>query len=279
MPTGDPLKHVRSGDKLRIPAAVYNAFIDTTRQSRARQQDQRQGATPRSKSSTLIRVKNASGTDQPRFAVMGISSPILASTGDNDHFKSEVTFSVTTPTTAHRGRFVVLQEPLASGAIGTACVAGVTLVKLSVPANADAFDRADVKDADAGVVESSLHGSATILWREGTSNGWAVIRLGAAVPEGVTFQVSLTQDGGNAGGASADCSWTYTVHPFGNPDFELVTEQSPKRYRLPLIEYENAGDGAGANIGLACYQAGEVVLLDVLTERPKLNPDCEETSP
>jgi hypothetical protein len=277
MPIGDPLKHVQSGDKLRIPAAAYNAFIDTTWQLRARQQDQRQGATPRSKSSTLIRVKNASGSDQPRFAVMGIGSPILSSANDNDHFKSEVTFSVSTPTTSHRGKFVVLQEPLAAGAIGQACVSGVTLLKLRVPENG-LFDFADVTDGDATLLTCAPHGSAAVLWRENTTDGWAVVRLGNAIPDGVAFQVWLTRDGGDPGSATVSCSWTYTVHPFGNPDFELATEQSPKRSRLPLIEYENAGEGTGANVGLACYQAGEVVLLDVLTERPKLNPDCEETS-
>ena len=71
---------------------------------------------------SVILVKNTSGQDQDRFAVLGIDAPIIApgADGNEEEFKRQVALSCVTPTAEHAGRFVVLQEPLADGAIGRA---------------------------------------------------------------------------------------------------------------------------------------------------------------
>lgn len=272
---GDPFKKVQAGSKLRIPAATFNAFIDTTRQVQAAMQNRTQNALPESHSSGFVLVKNASGADQPRFAVLGVDAPVIFPADNLDEFKNKLALRAVTPTADHRGRFVVLMEPLKAGAIGTACAAGVCCVKVS--AAHDGLRFADITDGDANHLTASVTGAALILWKEsGTGAVWSIVRLGIPPPLGATFRVALTQDGGDAGGSGSDCSWTYTLHPYDDPSVTLATTQAPLRYRLNKIEYENAGTETGANVGLAMADGDEIVLLDVLTERPLQDADCEE---
>lgn len=94
-----------------------------------------------------------------------------------------------------------------------------------------------------------------------------------AQPDGLAFHVKLTRTGGDAGGAASNCSFTYDIHPVGDTSIVLASAQAPRRARWSNIEYEHAGDGEGANEGIAAFNGSSVVLLDVLTERAKLG--CE----
>jgi hypothetical protein len=69
-------------------------------------------------------------------------------------------------------------EPLESGAVGRACVAGVCPVRLNV---IDADHRyADVDDA-AYTLKTSNTGGTRILWKEsGTGTKWAMVLLGGS---------------------------------------------------------------------------------------------------
>ncbi len=60
---GDDFRKVRPGDKFRMPAKAYNAFIDVARDYQDRQQDMGRTAQRGSESSTIVLVKNASGAD------------------------------------------------------------------------------------------------------------------------------------------------------------------------------------------------------------------------
>ena len=98
------MKKVKSGDALVIPAQTFNTFIDAARDFRARQQERAQTAQQTFRSSGIILVKNASGYDQDRFAVLGIDGPIITPTDNEDEFKNKVAFNGVTPTEAgHTG--------------------------------------------------------------------------------------------------------------------------------------------------------------------------------
>ena len=188
------LQRVRTGDPLRIPAGDWNKVVDATRTFFAQQAgvNTRVTATVGSRQTTVIFVKNASDTDQPRFAVLGVDTPIvlpgaLADGGNDDEFQRQVALSCVLPSDAeHRGRFVVLLEPIAAGAIGRACAAGVTAVRLNVVDENET--QADVLDGDAAKLTTvTSGGAAQVLWKEpppeGTSEGseyevWAVVRFG-----------------------------------------------------------------------------------------------------
>ena len=186
----------------------------------------------------IVLVKNGSGADRQRFDVLGIDSPVITPTDNEDAFKNKVVLSGTTPSESdHLGRLAILLEPLANGKVGMACVAGVCAVHVDVQHEDHQF--ADIKDGDASSLQSRENGAATILWKEtGTGLKWAVVHLAGAVPP-VLFPVLVTKDGGEAGDADTDCSFTYTVNDLAG--FELETGLSPECGRLPKTEYAEPG--------------------------------------
>jgi len=202
------LQHVQSGQPLRIPASDWNKIIDATRGFFEKQATQGGGpATAGGRQTGIILVKNASGADQNRFAVLGIDAPIIlpgnaASGGHEEEFKRQVALSCVVPVvpthSSGGGRFVILLEPLAAGGIGRACVDGVCVVRLRVPHNLSTVAQADVVDGDSTVLELTSGGGAQVLWREdaATSPGdaWAVVRLGATTRVGYWARINGSAD-------------------------------------------------------------------------------------
>ncbi len=200
------LAHVQRGQPLKIGASDWNAMVDA---ARAHLQDQlSQGGGPaqgRGRQTGVVLVRNDSGADRDRFAVLGTDSPVILP-GDNlDEFKRIVALKGVTPTVAtHLGRLVVLDEPLTSGAIGRAVVSGVCPAQVNIIATADQF--ADVANSSTAHLESKVLGSARILWRASpgsTGVQWCIVHLtgtfGIPAP-GVKYQVlSVLDDNGNRG--------------------------------------------------------------------------------
>src|SRR5690606_13399262 len=82
------------------------------------------------------------------------------------------------PTSAHLGKFCVLDEPLAPNAIGRAYVAGVFPCLIDVDEETEDFTRCDVRDGEA-VLEMTPDGTGVVLWKEeGTGSKWAIVSLG-----------------------------------------------------------------------------------------------------
>jgi hypothetical protein len=176
---GDALGKVQSGEKLRIPAAAYNAFIDTALDLRRRQQTSQQDSTPQARQTGIILVRNDSGADRGRFDVLGVSGVVITPTDNPDAFKSKIALIGASPAEAqHAGRFVVLLEPIAASKIGQACASGVTIARVDVVDTEHQF--ADVSDGSAAQLKSAEGGAGAILWKEsGTGVKWAVVRIGA----------------------------------------------------------------------------------------------------
>jgi len=194
---GNDLRKVRRGQRLRIPAAAYNAFIDAARRARSLDAG---GGVLRWRHSDLITVRNFSGLDQAAFNVLGISEPIFAPSGNVDEFCNYVGLTVTTPTldawTDHRGRFVVLAEPLPINAIGSAWASGVCPVRIRGDRTLG-VQTAEIQPSVSGYLKPYAQGgSAVILWLENKpaeEDAWAIIRIGApAIPAGIIVMWSGT---------------------------------------------------------------------------------------
>lgn len=189
---GDYLKKVQPGQRLRVPAAAYNAFIDTTVKLRESSMAGGRGAAASAaRSSTIILVKNAAGADMPQFAVLGLGDAAILPSVNEDEFKTRVALNAVAPAAQHSaGNFCITQEPILSGEWGRAVVSGVSIVKVDVT---DAgHTHADVTPADAAKLTSATAGPALILWKEsGTGTKWAVVSLGSASARG-SFLVKLT---------------------------------------------------------------------------------------
>jgi hypothetical protein len=257
------LRKVRSGDPLVIPAAAYNAFIDAALDFRQRTAHLGQGAQPSFSQASIVLVRNDSGSNQNRMAVLGVDAPIIDPSTNEEEFRNRVALACVTPEKGtHEGRFVVLAEPIANGKIGRAYAAGVCPVKIDVPDEEHEWRYAEIADGITGNLKVSMQGSATILWRAGgTGVQWAVIRLGQPVPMHV-FPVELTQVGGEQGDEENPASWTYDV-------LDVVTGEtlasgvdpvaSPHKWQRPSV-----GQMIAATFGYAHYQpndAGEMELV------------------
>jgi len=188
----DDLRKVQSGQKLEIPAATFNTFIDAARDYKQRQRDQSSKTQPYYPDSGIVLVANESGGDRNRFDVLGLAEPIIRPEDNLAEFKRRPTFRGVTPTAAHRGCFVVLSEPLATGAIGRATVSGVCPARLYVADSSHTY--ADIEVLESGWLRSSASGSAHVLWKDPLSD-WALVRLSnPSSGDLLTWQACLYSD-------------------------------------------------------------------------------------
>lgn len=168
----------RRGEVLNISAELLNE-VGRLKALLARQsQTPTVGVFRETPQATVIQVENGTGGDLARFSVVGIDSPIIDPTDDEPAGARGVTvYGVTPDEDYHKGRFAVLQEPIADGEIGAAVVAGVTWA--TVYASTANPRYAELTDADATMLTADDGGSADVLWCEsGTGNLWAIVRLG-----------------------------------------------------------------------------------------------------
>lgn len=249
----DGLKKVQSGQPLIIPASAYNAFIDAALDFRQRTAHLGQGAQPSFSQASIVLVRNDSGSNQNRMAVLGVDTPIIDPSANEEEFKNRVALSCVAPAAdTHEGKFVVLAEPIATGKIGRAYAAGVCPVKIDVPDEDHEWRYAEIADGVTANLKVNMQGSAGILWRAGgTGVQWAVVRLGKPIPMHV-FPVDLTQYGGEQGDEENPATWTYDV-------LDVVTGETlesgidpvaaPHKWQRPSV-----GQMIAATFGYAHYQ-------------------------
>ncbi|MBI5724850.1 MAG: hypothetical protein HZA50_12895 [Planctomycetes bacterium] len=195
----DPLAKVTSGQSLKIPAAAYNAFVDAAVAVRNSANDQGQASRQAARQSGVILVRNDSGSDRSRFDILGISGPLFTPTDDVDSFKNnQPALAGTTPNSDnHKGKFVILLEPVESGKIGRAIIDGLAIAKINVTDATHLF--AEVNNGDCSMLKSIQSGTARIVWKEsGTGQKWALVRLGdppaEMIPDDNDFQVKVWID-------------------------------------------------------------------------------------
>ena len=267
----DALRKVQAGQPLAIPASAYNAFVDAALDHRHRASRVGREARPAFRQASIVLVRNDSGADRERFDVLGVGVPVIDPADGADAFKERVALAGVVPVTGtHEGLFVVLAEPLASGAIGHAFAAGVCPARIDVPDGEGEWRCAEIAGGAMANLVAHPQGSASILWRAGgTGVQWAVVRLGNASSMHV-FPVELSQVGGDEGGESAPASWTYDVR--GVESGALLAEDinpvaAPHQWRRPVT-----GAMEAATFGYAHFQddgaGGRELVLGWINEAP-----------
>jgi len=173
---GDPLKKVQSGQRLEIPAAAWNAIVDTVEAHRRGQHNVVQGLGSDFKQPVVVKVRNASGSPQDRFAVLAVRKPIILPADNLLEFQNHYAFEAYVPATPlDEENIVVLQEPLLPRAIGRAVIAGVTPVRLNVLASKHRFAE---PVAGVTILRSEINGRVLLLWKErGLGLKWALAFL------------------------------------------------------------------------------------------------------
>ena len=269
---GDPLKKVMPGDRLKIPARTFNTFIDAARDFQERQRGQGRDAKGDAPRGGIVLIKNASGADVGRCAVLGVDGVLFSPDDNENEFAAGNAVLVgVTPAADHRANFVVTAAPIAADKIGPAYVFGVAPVKVNVQDEDHGF--AEAAEGMTDGLKSAAIGSAAILWKKaGTGSQWALVRLGQAASG--LFAVKVAKDGGSAGGPAEDCSFTYTVKDLAG--VTLAEEQTPQRPRFPHTEYNPPADDSP---GVAYYdENGDLQLLEAVEEVPKTDEVAVVTS-
>lgn len=189
---GDSFKKVQAGQPLEVSASVWNALLDVARQAKESQHDQTQQARTNSRQTSYALVRNQSGVDLDRFAVIELGSPIISPVDNQLEFKNRPSFQASLPSDSTGSRIGVTIEPIASGAIGTAAVAGIVPVRLG----ATSVLYACVQPiAGATTLQSVPHGPASLLWAESTfGNCWAIMRIDQSNLEEIVLVTSNIPD-------------------------------------------------------------------------------------
>jgi len=174
------LKKARSGERLQIPAAAYNAFVDAAEAHRSRQTGISRTPQHTAQQTGIVLLRNDSAEDRLRFDVLGLAGPIPTPDENESEFQNRTCLSGVVPEIVkYRGRFGILLEPIPDGAMGRALVAGVSVAWVRFESATHAY--ADVCDSDATCLQSAAYGAARLLWKDTPDMdgyGWAVIHLG-----------------------------------------------------------------------------------------------------
>jgi len=217
----DELKRVRPGERLRIPAAAYNAFVDAAAEFKRRKGDDSPQGGGGFFQNGIIPVQNTTGVFQDRFKILGVDVPIFTPTDNLYEFCSRFSLKGVVPVaTTHVGKFAVLAEPADTNAVAMAFVAGVCPVQVNVTDATHNF--AEVTPASTSSLTSGVTGSATILWKEtGTGVKWAIVRFGQSSPVATSVNPAVILPAAFETEAAQTDAWAITSQPAGTDGVQV----------------------------------------------------------
>lgn len=173
---GDRFKKVQAGQDLQISAEVWNNLIDITRREKGRAHNQEEVKHDVLKQADIFLVKNVTGQNLPRFAIVSVGQPIILPSSNEVEFKNQPTFVASAPNDLTEGRLGILQEPLADQTIGRCVVSGVTIARVAIPG--EVYDWADPIPGNSQSLRSVPHGPVRVLWIESVGMiRWAIVRI------------------------------------------------------------------------------------------------------
>jgi hypothetical protein len=206
MPSG---KQVTRGQPLsgNLSADAWNRLTAMLRGNTARAKQGRVAQWNRGRDSSVVMVRNNSGSAVDRFEVLGINTPIVSYSQNADTFQDRAALNCSTPSESHYGQFCITIEPIANGEIGRAVVSGVVQAKVTMPDGAagwlasDAPLFADVTPGDRQVLQPCLAGNARVLWindAAGTTGDacWALVCIGTSGDPCFVAELTSTEPAG-----------------------------------------------------------------------------------
>jgi len=256
------LRKVMPGESLQIPASAYNAFVDAAADHRNRMTGLERHPGLSTAPGGIVMVRNTSGSDRARFDVMGIEGPVILPADNLVEFINRVALDCDLPGEDHRDTFVVLMDPLPSGAMGRAWASGVCPVRIDMAGGSALRYAAGIEGVSTHLA-ARRRGAAAILWREGSSGvQWAVIRLGTPVPLHV-IPVELQQTGGDQGDEDNPATWTYEVKDAMTGEIlaaDVDPVDAPHMWRRPDIGWMEPATFGHAHFRDDTYGGDELVI-------------------
>lgn len=210
-----------------IPAQNWNSWNDAAEFVRDARNGRMADALTWNRANGIVRVKNSSGGDLGRFAIVAPSGILFSQSDRATEFYEDPVLTVTTPAAADQLKaWGVLQEPIKSGLVGRAMFIGITVCQLDVINSGDDF--ADAIAGDSLQVRSQPYGPASILYKEsGTGTKWSVLCIGSpgfqilygrnasAIPKNSTGTVEIYR-GNTAGSETASAYFVSAYNWFGD---------------------------------------------------------------
>jgi hypothetical protein len=201
---------VQSGSRLRIKARDWNQIAGVVN---AATSDLAPGGGPLTfpRTGVIVPIRNGTGGDLDPFSILGIAGPGIHPGTDLAGFQRERMLEGATPSEpGHVGRFAILLEPAADGAIAAGLIAGPCPVLLDVASTAEA-SFADIRDGDTTHLTTGPTGAAYVLWRAGgTGTQWGLVMLGPpAWPEKVNGDAYMIRQLRDIGGGVIRPVWDW----------------------------------------------------------------------
>lgn len=261
---------VARGQRFKVPTAInYNDLADSVNDWLDRKRSKGASENPMSaEAPTSELVYNATGAALPRFSVIAITGSRVNPNEAPTRFQQRVAYTGTVPTAATGDGWGVTLMPIAAGALGRVCTAGVVMCRVTDNSQGGVPHAEVVPGVTTHLRLSSL-GGADVLYRPGGPGvEWSLIRLGQ-MP--ILFPVLLTNDGGDQAWDEYDeegaliaqhpATWTYEVSTITG---ELLAEDvdpvvAPHHFIRPPW-----GDTGQANFGIARYNdTGNLELCEI----------------
>ena len=193
------MQKVSTGEKFKVKANTWNAFIDAANHYKNTQMSLGFEALRGNAKTGIILVSNDSGGLLEQFSPVILDDLIIQpdNAEKEQEFKSRVpVFSGKKVSADNKDKpFAILQVPLESEKLGKALLQGITPVKVNIGNESHKY----AKLSAAGLVSTSS-GSGRILWKEsGTGEKWALLQLGGGGSGGNNYSgfFRLTADEDN----------------------------------------------------------------------------------
>jgi WD40 repeat protein len=177
-------QRLKSGDPWLVSEPTARAIIEVAEHWDRRARDAGDSDPPTyAFEGQIVQVRNDSGSAMPRFSVASFDSALITPANNLAEFQNYPRFSAKTPAVPKdSGRFSILVEPLAAGAIGLALVSGVTAVQIYLNPGDSAPAFADAVDGQIAYLKAAAFGAQVLYCDPApTSAGpvWALVRIPA----------------------------------------------------------------------------------------------------
>ncbi|MFW6336658.1 MAG: hypothetical protein ACOC3G_05990 [Phycisphaeraceae bacterium] len=270
-----PLQTVLPGQPLTISAGDWNAAIEAARAHQFG--GARPAVAPTARPHTIL-VRNDTGGDLDRFAVLGIDGPVIAPADLAAEFNHRVAVKGIAPTSDHvgNGRLVILAENLPDGELGRAWAGGVCPALIDMQSAEDTT--ADADDATSAHLVSG-GGPMTILWADasethggntdGTGVQAAIVRFGtvAAAQLSFRFKANFSATGQWTVPSGVTRIWAFCVAAGGTGGLSGTRETISLGSEDGEITFGAGGGGGGTSgqsiVALLRVVPGEVLDIEV----------------
>lgn len=189
------MQRVKAGEPLKISAKAFNTLMDSAEIIKNQQRNTNKPSSFAVSDNNYILIRNQTGARRQRFDAVSLSTPIFTPTMDLNAFQTQIVFDVIAITGNLNEQLVILQETLDVGAIGRACLHGVTPVRIGNYQPGCHYVRGV---NDYSTLMAGPTGSIKILWCQNTTNTqWALVDMDHSSTTPATYQVqSLHDDAG-----------------------------------------------------------------------------------